>query len=105
MDSIGWDGKREENVPINHVHNTIGNQYIRSNNFSGIDIDATVDDADGYLTTADGFKSGVLEERAITHGALHDVILEDGGRLFRGEVVSCGGDGCEGAVGWSLKRC
>ena len=87
------------------MDNTVGNENISHNNTSRVHINAAVDDADGEVGSVDGLESGVGEHGAVAHGALDDVVGEDGGGLLQCQVGGGRADGCECCVGRSWVLC
>lgn len=90
---------RGENLLVDDVHDTVGDQDIRHDDLGGVDEHGAVDHGDGQTLAVHGFERGaVLQGGRVADGSVDDVVLEDAGDLLGGHVRQGGADGLEGGV-------
>ena len=85
---------------VEDVQDTVGEQDVGGDDAGAVHEDFTVDDGDGDVVAAEGGNCAVGQRAAVGDGAVDDVVLQDRGGFFGGQVGEGGADVLEGGVVW-----
>ena len=80
------------------MQDTIGQQDIGGDDAGAVDEDFAVDDGDGHVVAAKGGDGAVGQRAAVSDCAIDDVVLQNCGSLFGGEVGEDRADVLESGV-------
>lgn len=83
---------------VKDVQDTVGEEDVGGDDAGAVHEDFTVDDGDGDVVAAEGRDGAVGQRAAVGDCAVDDVVLQDRGGFFGGEVGEGGADVLEGGV-------
>ena len=83
---------------VEDVQDTVGEQDVGGDDAGAVHKDFTFDDGDGDVVAAEGRDGAVGQRAAVGDCAVDDVVLQDRGGFFGGEVGEGGADVLEGGV-------
>lgn len=97
---FSWMRRRcQENLLVDDVSNTIGNENVRDDDLSGVEEDVAVVNSNLDRAALEGGNGlSILEGAAVAHSAVDNVVLQDGGELLSGQRSDQVGNGGEGTV-------